>query len=192
MARIIDLTNQRYERLLVLRLADNDRYHGQASWLCRCDCGQEITVPGARLRSGAVISCGCHRPGRNIPLHKYSQHKGNAKLRGVPFLLTFEEWWSIWQESGNWEQRGARRGQYVMARYGDTGPYAVGNVRICLARENYDEVESTGRMRNYGERNGAFGKDFWATATPEQQEARRQAITENSKAVQKASNSAPP
>jgi hypothetical protein len=70
----------------------------------------------------------------------YSRHKLRAARRKIDFLLTFEEWTAIWQASGKWEQRGTRRGQYVMARYGDRGPYAAGNVRICTCAENMKEA----------------------------------------------------
>ena len=70
----------------------------------------------------------------------YTDHKSHAKRRGIPFLLTFEEWCAIWRESGKWDQRGHLSGQYVMARFGDTGPYAVGNVRICTAFDNLSEA----------------------------------------------------
>lgn len=66
----------------------------------------------------------------------YQSQKNKATSRGVPFLLTFDEWWAIWDESGKWDQRGCRRGQYVMARFGDAGAYERGNVRICTAAEN--------------------------------------------------------
>jgi len=69
----------------------------------------------------------------------YINHKGSAKQRGIPFLLTFEEWLGIWTESGMLALRGPRSDQYVMARFGDAGPYAVGNVRICSTRENNAE-----------------------------------------------------
>ena len=74
----------------------------------------------------------------------YAAHKANAKYRGIPFLLTYDQWLEIWLQSGKWDQRGARRGQYVMARPGDKGAYEVGNVVICLAEENRAE-----RNRNY-------------------------------------------
>jgi hypothetical protein len=73
------------------------------------------------------------------PQLAYAMHRRKAKARDVPFLLTFEEWWSIWRTSGKWEQRGRRKGQYVMARFCDVGPYAVGNVRICTNQENNAE-----------------------------------------------------
>lgn len=70
----------------------------------------------------------------------YTDHKSHAKQRGIPFLLSFEEWCTIWRISGKWEQRGHSTGQYVMARFGDTGPYAVGNVKIITCNENVSEA----------------------------------------------------
>lgn len=70
------------------------------------------------------------------PLGKFKQQCWNAKRRGVEWLLTFDEWWSIWTASGRWSQRGKGDGQYVMARHGDAGPYAVGNVSIIRCNEN--------------------------------------------------------
>jgi len=75
---------------------------------------------------------------------KYKQHEANANYRGIPFWLTFEEWCSLWEASGKWKQRGAHKGQYVMARPGDRGAYEIGNVIICRAEDNRAE-----RNRNY-------------------------------------------
>jgi hypothetical protein len=69
----------------------------------------------------------------------YEKRRQDAKTRGIPFLLTFEEWWSVWDESGKFAERGQHTGQYVMARHGDLGPYAVGNVRIITCNENVSE-----------------------------------------------------
>jgi hypothetical protein len=73
-------------------------------------------------------------------VHKYYKAyrhcKYDAKNRGIDFLLTFEEWLAIWEDSGYLAERGCRRGQYVMARFGDEGPYIVGNVEIILATQN--------------------------------------------------------
>lgn len=72
----------------------------------------------------------------NIINNKYLEHKGSAKRRGIPFKLTFDEWWNIWEQSGKWEQRGKCKGQYVMSRYKDQGAYEVGNVFIQLHEDN--------------------------------------------------------
>lgn len=73
---------------------------------------------------------------------KYIDHKGNAAKRGVDFLLTFEEWLDIWTKSGHYHERGSRRGQYCMSRYGDTGPYALGNIFIQLTSQNTSDAQN--------------------------------------------------
>lgn len=62
--------------------------------------------------------------------------KARAAKRGIEFLLTFEEWLKIWTASGHLHERGKFKHQYCMARHGDCGPYAVGNVSIVTMEEN--------------------------------------------------------
>ena len=69
----------------------------------------------------------------------YRFHKKDAAARKITFLLTYEEWCRIWIDSGHAHEKGCRRGQYVMARFGDKGPYAVGNVRIVTTEQNHAE-----------------------------------------------------
>lgn len=53
----IDLTGQRFGKLVVIKRADN---HGRrTAWLCLCDCGTEKVVIAESLRSGNTKSCGC-------------------------------------------------------------------------------------------------------------------------------------
>lgn len=79
--------------------------------------------------------------------NKYSCQKSKAKHRGIDFLLTFDQWWSIWEQSGKWDFRGARKGQYVMSRKNDTGAYEVGNVFIQLCEDNHKQVMLTDEAR---------------------------------------------
>jgi len=66
----------------------------------------------------------------------YAQALGAVK-RDIDFNLTFKEWWDIWQQSGHYNERGCKKGQYVMARLGpDIGPYEVGNVVIQTCHQN--------------------------------------------------------
>lgn len=66
MAKIIDLTNQRFGRLLVLE-KDNDYCQRNnikkpvSYWKCKCDCGTEKSVAASALRKGETLSCGCLR-----------------------------------------------------------------------------------------------------------------------------------
>lgn len=56
--KLLDLTNQRFGKLVVLYRGPN--IGEQPTWICQCDCGT-ITHPimGANLRKGITKSCGC-------------------------------------------------------------------------------------------------------------------------------------
>ena len=61
MARI-DLTGQRYGKLLVLYPGDSiTRKSGvkKSTWVCQCDCGKIVTIQTESIRSGRAHSCGC-------------------------------------------------------------------------------------------------------------------------------------
>lgn len=64
------------------------------------------------------------------PRRRYQEHKYHAKVRGVPFTLTFDEWWAIWNDSKKWSKRGRGRNKFCMHRIKDEGGYEVGNVYI--------------------------------------------------------------
>lgn len=74
---------------------------------------------------------------RNLkrPTRAFSMQRRNAIQREIGWELNLWQWWSIWQQSGHWHDRGRGQG-YVMCRNGDIGPYSIGNVFIATAREN--------------------------------------------------------
>lgn len=62
MSKALDLTGQRFGRLIVRNRAE-DHYTKSGRkiimWDCDCDCGDHITVSTSHLRSGHTVSCGC-------------------------------------------------------------------------------------------------------------------------------------
>jgi hypothetical protein len=60
MPKIVDLTDQRFGRLMVQSRAESDPC-GSPRWLCKCDCGTLKVVVVNNLRSGDTKSCGCLR-----------------------------------------------------------------------------------------------------------------------------------
>lgn len=58
----IDLTGQRFGRLVVLRYSD--KRDGRKAWVCQCDCGTLKEIRGEELRRGTTVSCGCYRAER--------------------------------------------------------------------------------------------------------------------------------
>lgn len=62
MGKLIDLTGQRFGRLVVLNRASGPVKKGcHVKWRCQCDCGKEIVTSSSNLRMGASTSCGCWR-----------------------------------------------------------------------------------------------------------------------------------
>lgn len=70
MSRIIDLTHQRFGRLVVEARAAEAAPNGNAQWVCRCDCGNRTVVDSYSLRKGTTKSCGCLR--REVS-HKFAK-----------------------------------------------------------------------------------------------------------------------
>lgn len=68
------------------------------------------------------------------PRGKFSTHRCNAAKRSIPFKLTYEEWLLVWGDK--LPLRGPRRGQLVMSRKDDRGPYKIGNVEIVTSSQN--------------------------------------------------------
>lgn len=58
MTKVTDMAGQHYGRLTVIEREGSTK-QGKALWRCLCDCGNEIIVRGAHIRSGSVKSCGC-------------------------------------------------------------------------------------------------------------------------------------
>lgn len=75
MGKKVDLTGRRFGRLVVL--CENGRAKcGFVLWLCRCDCGSEVTVVGNNLRAGHTTSCGCLHRERATECHTtHGMHK---------------------------------------------------------------------------------------------------------------------
>lgn len=71
----IDMTGQRYGRLLVLGPAAN--IGGRTAWLCRCECGTESSYNASDLRRGRTKSCGCakrEKVTQRMTTHGHSYH----------------------------------------------------------------------------------------------------------------------
>lgn len=69
------------------------------------------------------------------PLGAFQMHRANAGRRGIEWNLTLWQWWTLWRDSGYWDKRGRGYG-YCMARRGDKGPYAIGNVYFTTCAGN--------------------------------------------------------
>jgi hypothetical protein len=88
------------------------------------------------------------------PYRAFVAHRYGAKVRGISFNLTFEQWWSLWR--ADWSERGQGANRKCMCRTGDVGPYEIGNVRI--------------------DTNSANATEFWQSYHPLSAEAKREKL----------------
>lgn len=72
------------------------------------------------------------------PTRAYARQRINAANRSIGWDLTLWQWWTIWQESGHWAERGRGRG-YHMCRKLDQGPYSIDNVYIATGVQNMQD-----------------------------------------------------
>lgn len=92
MSKFIDLTGQKFGRLLVLGRAKNSRT-GITRFNCLCDCGKRSIVTGVQLRNGHTQSCGCLRKDLLI-----THNATNSRL--------YTLWWGIKSRCNNSKCRG--------------------------------------------------------------------------------------
>lgn len=85
MGNLIDLTGKRFGRLVVSGRAAN--IHAEAAWLCICDCGNSVNVPGYPLRNGITQSCGCLRLERSIAASRVAH-----TTHGMTRTPTYSSW----------------------------------------------------------------------------------------------------
>ena len=90
MRKKIDMTGQQSGKLTVLRENGRDK-HNNVLWLCRCECGNVVTVRGSDLRSEKTTSCGCYQRERTV---ETSTTHGMCKTR------LYHIWASMLQRAG--------------------------------------------------------------------------------------------
>lgn len=71
---------------------------------------------------------------QNKHLKAFKSQKAGAAARGIGWELTFEEWLSFW--GNDIDRRGSGRNSLQMQRFADTGPYALGNIRKGVPKQN--------------------------------------------------------
>lgn len=72
-ATFIDLTGQKFGKLLVIEQVENNRF-GHVCYKCKCDCGGESIVDATNLRHGTTNSCGCLKSKGEMIINNWLQN----------------------------------------------------------------------------------------------------------------------
>lgn len=100
-AKLIDLTGERFGRLVVLQRVMPNGSDG-ARWLCKCDCGNQSIAAGGKLRTGEVKSCGCYRrEGSGRAMDLVGQRYGRLVVIEFSHCRNKKRFWKCRCDCGN-------------------------------------------------------------------------------------------
>lgn len=153
-SRTVDRTGQRFSRLVAVRPAKPGPQG--ARWLCRCDCGNEVTATAADLVRGHTRSCGClkskprngHKPGEAEFKYIFRMYQDNARNRGVSWEVAEDEFRHLATQDCHYcgapPQTAVNRSRYGgvwvyngLDRVDNARGYTLDNVVPCCKRCNH-------------------------------------------------------
>jgi len=164
---VIDITGQRFGRLIVIgRSLPNTKNRG-TRWLCKCDCGNEKIILKGSLMGGKTKSCGCLQMEqiRRVGKKKldygianmrsiFEKYQYKAKKRKLRFDLTEDQFKEITQRDcyycgvkpSNIKNSKGSNGEYTysgMDRVDNNKGYTIDNVVPCCITCNMAKNNKT-------------------------------------------------
>jgi hypothetical protein len=98
-------SGQIFGMLTLIKPNGKSKNDGGTRWLCKCGCGNHITVPQSRLKNNRVKSCGCWRKRKQNHLWKgycaisgsrVSEIRLRAKNKNLDFDLDAKFLWNLY------------------------------------------------------------------------------------------------
>lgn len=133
--KVNDLSGQYFGSLVVLKRVGSTK-QGNATWLCRCTCGNEIIAVGSKLCLGRTTGCGCRRGEKEqsqVPKGIYHVNNRDQHKRLI----------KAWE---NMISRCYYTGNVRYERYGGRG------ITVCAEwRDNYEAFRDWALANGYDE-----------------------------------------
>lgn len=77
-----NLIGQHFGKLIVIdRAVDKLPYSDSLTWICQCDCGNQIITTTSRLNSGNTRSCGCSNKSESVEIIKQILNNSNIQFK---------------------------------------------------------------------------------------------------------------
>ena len=170
MAELIDLTGQRFGRLVVIREGERTPQR-RIKWLCQCDCGSQVVVDGVSLRRGVSQSCGCLRAelakrkftthgGRSSRIYKifhdakqrcYNQSNPDYQHYGGRGIAICEAWLQDFAIFQDWALQSGYHTGLTLDRMDVDGPYSPENCRWVSMKVQQNNKRNNHRITFRGE-----------------------------------------
>ena len=149
-----DLVGQRFGKLTVIGREENSK-HGNARWLCLCDCGNKKIIAAGNLRSGHTQSCGCYRKELSImrstkhgKTHTriyrawqdmknrcYNPKTDTYRTHGARGITVCPEWLNDFQAFYGWAISNGYSDNLTLDRVDTNGNYEPSNCRWATPKE---------------------------------------------------------
>ena len=139
MPKMVDYSDRRVGKLQVIRKYGYDD-HGRITWLCCCDCGRELIIPGYRLKTQqGCMSCRKNNTRHNLcytRLHniwtKMKQRCYNPKNNryhryGGRGIIVCDEWKEDFKTFYEWAITHGYRDDLTIERVNNDGNYEPTN-----------------------------------------------------------------
>lgn len=169
MRKPIDLTGQRFGRLVALECAG--RRSGHALWNCLCDCGNVVEVIACDLKKGHTASCGClqrERSRASATVHGgngtrlYSVWEGMKKRclnpshdsykdYGGRGITVCAEWANSFEAFRDWALANGYRDDLTLDRKENDGPYSPENCRWATLKQQNNNTRRNRMITFQGE-----------------------------------------